>query len=73
VLDPNDPYFKNQDDMINLNFGFTPQFSLGSHWGVNMDLSYIYNLKQERVFDYTQIGNKTAMMYNLTLGLTYKF
>lgn len=73
VLDPNDPYFKNQDDMINLNFGFTPQLSLSSHWDVNMDLSYTYNLKQDRVFDFTQIGNKTAMMYNLTLGLTYKF
>jgi hypothetical protein len=70
---PMDPYFKNQDDIINLNFGFTPQFSLSSHWDINMDLSYTYNFEQNRAFDYTKSGNKTAMLYNLTLGVNYKF
>ena len=70
---PMDPYFKNQDDIINLNFGFTPQFSLSSHWDINMDLSYTYNFEQNRAFDYTKGGNKTAMLYNLTLGVNYKF
>jgi hypothetical protein len=72
-LNPMDPYFKNQDDIINLNFGFTPQFSLSSHWDINMDLSYTYNFEQNRAFDYTKSGNKTAMLYNLTLGVNYKF
>jgi hypothetical protein len=72
-LNPMDPYFKNQDDIINLNFGFTPQFSLSSHWDINMDLSYTYNFEQNRAFDYTKGGNKTAMLYNLTLGVNYKF
>jgi hypothetical protein len=38
-----------------------------------MDLSYTYNFEQNRAFDYTKGGNKTAMLYNLTLGVNYKF
>jgi hypothetical protein len=72
-LVPNDPYFKNQDDIINMNFGFTPQLSLSSYWDINMDLSYTYNFEQNRAFDYTKGVNKTAMLYNLTLGVNYKF
>jgi hypothetical protein len=72
-LNPMDPYFKNQDDIINMNFGFTPQFSLSSHWDISMDLSYTYNFEQNRAFDYTKGGDKTAMLYNLTLGVNYKF
>jgi hypothetical protein len=73
VSNPMDPYIKNQDEIVNLNFGFTPQFSLSSHWDINMDLSYTYNFEQNRTFNYIKSSSKTAMLYNLTLGFNYKF
>jgi hypothetical protein len=68
-----DPYFKNQDDIITLNFGLTPQVILSDNWNVNLDLSYAYHLKQDRAFDFTLNDKKTALVYNLTLGLVYQF
>ncbi len=66
-------YFKNQDDIITLNFGLTPQVILSDNWKVNFDLSYAYHLKQDRAFDYTAMDKKTAIVYNPTLGLVYQF
>ena len=68
-----DPYFKNQDDIITLNFGLTPQVILSDNWNVNLDFSYAYHLKQDLYFDYTPRDKKTALVYNLTLGLVYQF
>ena len=68
-----DPYFKNQDDIITLNFGLTPQVILSDNWKVNLDFSYAYHLKQDLYFDYTPRDKKTALVYNLTLGLVYQF
>ena len=66
-------YFRNQDDIITLNFGLTPQYTFKNNIGINLDLSYAYHMKQDRNFDYSVSDKKTAMAYNLTLGVTYKF
>ena len=69
-----DPWIKNHDEMINLNFGFTPQFAVAKNVLINLDFSTAYNWSQNHNFDY---GGRpktlsTAMMYNMSAGLVFQ-
>ena len=69
---PGDPFFKNQDDVINLNIGIAPQIAIAKNVLFNIDFSYAWNFLQDHNFDYTNRPKGTAMMYNLSAGLVLK-
>jgi outer membrane protein OmpA-like peptidoglycan-associated protein len=69
---PSDPFLKNQDDVINLNVGITPQFAVAKNVLLNVDFSYANNFMQDHNFDYTNRPRSTAMMYNMSAGLVFQ-
>jgi hypothetical protein len=67
-----DPYFKNHDDIINLNIGLTPELRINKHFSINVDFSIITNFKQDRAFNYSIENNKDILkLYNTVIGLNY--
>ena len=70
-LNPSDPFFKNQDDIINVNVGFSPQYTISQNVHLNLDFSYSFNFKQDHAFDYTAQSGKTATIYNLSAGVNF--
>jgi OOP family OmpA-OmpF porin len=63
------------DNMIHGVIGVTPIFKLNEKINLNIDLSYIFHLRQERTFDFRQhvpsIGGFLGSFYNLSFGATY--
>ena len=68
---PNDPFLKNQDEILNLNIGFSPQYAISENVHLNLDFSYSFNFKQDHAFDYTAQSKKTAVIYNLSAGVNF--
>jgi hypothetical protein len=67
-----DPYFKNHDDMLNLNFGMSPEFRLSNHFSIGFDFSVKFNFLQNRSFNYAfENSSQQAKMYALMVGLNY--
>jgi OOP family OmpA-OmpF porin len=71
ITNPSDPFFKDQDDVFNLNLGLTPQYAITENIHLNLDFSYSYNFKQNHAFDYISNTKKTGMIYNLSVGLNF--
>ncbi len=71
VAEPTDPYFKNQDEIFNLNLGITPQYAMYENVRLNLDFSFAHNFIQNHTFAYTARTKKTAMMYNLSVGVAF--
>jgi hypothetical protein len=67
-----DRYIKNQDDIVNLNFGIAPSLSIARNLNLNLDLSVAYNFMQNHSFDYLSRKTKTATMYTVSLGVVYQ-
>jgi outer membrane protein OmpA-like peptidoglycan-associated protein len=72
INNPSDPFLKNQDDVININFGVMPQFAIAKNVLLNVDFAYANNFIQDHNFDYTNRPRGIAMMYNLSAGLVFK-
>lgn len=67
-----DPYFKNQDDIINWNVGITPELRLGKHFSINLDFSLINNYLQDRTFNYAIENTKnSSQVYSILFGVNY--
>ncbi|MEY3236878.1 MAG: hypothetical protein RI883_979 [Bacteroidota bacterium] len=71
-----DPVFKGNDDMVNIIFGFTPQYKINNNFLINLDLSTVLLPKQshylDRAFD-SKDFSKMGAIYNVSVGVTYKF
>lgn len=73
------PFIENGpfDNMLHGIIGLTPLFKLNEHININMDLAYVFHLRQERTFDFRQdipsIGGFLGSFYNLSIGATYYF
>lgn len=71
------PFIENGpfDNMLHGIVGLTPLYKLNEHININMDLSYVFHLRQERTFDFRQdipsIGGFLGSFYNLSIGATY--
>lgn len=63
------------DNMIHGLFGITPLFKVNEKINLNIDLSYVFHLRQDRTFDFRQdipsIGGFLGSFYNLSFGVTY--
>lgn len=67
-----DPYIKGNDDIITLNAGLTPQFKINDRFSVNIDLAYVFNLEQDRSFNWSYVtDNNRGSFYTASVGLTY--
>lgn len=65
---------KRQDLMLNAIVGITPQFKIGERVSLNLDLSYITNVKQNWNYDMTTGTNAVAFknqMVNWSVGATF--
>lgn len=68
-----DPYIKNNDDIVTLNVGINPEYNFSSKFAVNVDFSYMYNMMNDRSMNFVSKNNdRTASMYALSLGIRYK-
>lgn len=71
---PLDPFFSNNDDIIQCIIGITPQFKLNKNSSLNFDFTYSINLKQNQAFDWEYFGKEfIGMYYHLSIGYTYYF
>lgn len=69
-----DPYFKNQDDILNFNIGITPELKLTEKFSMNIDFTVVNNFLQDRAFNYTtQNTSQKSKIYTLLVGLNYFF
>jgi OOP family OmpA-OmpF porin len=69
-----DPYFKNQDDMLNFNVGIMPELKLSEQFSMNLDFTVVNNFLQDRAFNYsTQNISQKSKMYTLLVGINYFF
>jgi hypothetical protein len=68
-----DPYIKNNDDIVTLNIGINPEYNFSNKFAVNVDFSYMYNMMNDRSMNFVSKNNdRTASMYALSLGVRYK-
>ncbi len=68
-----DPYIKNNDDIVTLNVGINPEYNFSNKFAVNVDFSYMYNMMNDRSMNFVSKNNdRTASMYSLSLGVRYK-
>jgi hypothetical protein len=68
-----DPYIKNNDDIVTLNVGINPEYNFSNKFAVNVDFSYMYNMMNDRSMNFVSKNNdRTASMYALSLGVRYK-
>lgn len=70
----NDPYFKNQDDIINLCIGIMPELKFSDIFSMNADFSITNNFLQDRNFNYsTENISHKSKVYSLIVGFNYFF
>ena len=73
-----------KDRMLNAIIGFTPSWQINNRLGVNIDLSFIYNMLENQPFDWSYIPGSISSpvkapidlashYMTLTGGLTYNF
>lgn len=71
-----DPLFKGQDDMISLSIGITPRIRISRNMLLNVDLSWISHIFQDRTYDMGPIRLDRGFgggMTRFSFGLTYEF
>ena len=70
-----DPYFKGNDDMINVIFGISPKYRIRDHFMMSFDLSGLVLLQEsnfvDAVFDNT-VNQGTGFILNASVGITYE-
>jgi len=75
LLSPKEPIeLDNNDGMLNIIAGITPQIRLGNSVALTTDLSVIGNIRQDYTWDGTQsVGGRgfDGMMVNFSAGLTF--
>ncbi|NCA21897.1 MAG: hypothetical protein EBS86_12265, partial [Crocinitomicaceae bacterium] len=63
------------DNMINGIIGLTPLFKLNEKINLNLDVAYMFHLRQDKTFDFRKnvpsIGGFLGSFFNLSLGATY--
>lgn len=74
-VDGKDPLFKGVDDMWNGVVGVRPQFKVAKRISLNLDLSFIFHVRQTMTFDMTQKtavnGGFNGNFVNLSLGASF--
>lgn len=70
--------YPNTDHLFNVVLGITPRYQVAENFFVTLDASTLFNVSQHYLFNgelaYTQAPNSfTGLMYNVSLGLAYKF
>jgi OmpA-OmpF porin, OOP family len=74
--EPNDPFIKNSDDMVNWIFGATPQWKINEQVSLNADLSFIFHTRQSYDFTQTHVNKRNGIdgyFLNLSVGATFYF
>lgn len=70
-----DPYFKGNDDMVNVIFGISPKYRIDDHFMVSFDLSGLVLLEQssfvDAVFDNT-VNQGVGFIFNAAVGVAYE-
>lgn len=78
ILKSDIPTLDKTDHIANVIMGISPQYKVAESLYLGLDASMIFNISQHYYFDgnltYTgQANSITGIMYNVTVGLTYKF
>ncbi len=73
AVNPTDPYFKGQDDMITLNCGVIPSYKLSDNLNLILDFSFTSNFQQDHNFDYSSTQKQKSILYATSIGLSYSF
>lgn len=66
----------NKDNMVNFIIGLSPQYKINNRLSVNVDLSFVNHIYQQRTWDLTQsISSRgfDGFMANATIGASYYF
>jgi OOP family OmpA-OmpF porin len=74
LTDPNDPFIKNSDDMLNIIIGLTPQYKVNEKISLNFDISAVSHIRQNNNFDYSKkvkTPGISGYFFNWSLGATY--
>lgn len=74
AAEPNDPGFKNSDDMINWIFGATPQWKINNLVALNADLSFIFHTRQSNDFTQSNVNKRNGIdgyFLNLSVGANF--
>jgi outer membrane protein OmpA-like peptidoglycan-associated protein len=63
------------DRMLHGMVGITPQYKINNRFSLNMDLTWLFHLRQEKSFDFLEkipdIGGFTSSFFNLSIGGSY--
>lgn len=78
VLNSDIPEYQKTDHLLNLVVGITPRFEVADNFFLTADFSAIANVSQHYLFNgelsYDGPANSfTGLMYNVSLGLAYRF
>ncbi len=78
VLNSDIPEYQNTDHLLNIVLGVTPRYEVAKNFYLSADFSAIANVSQHYFFNgelaYDGAANSfTGLMYNATLGISYKF
>jgi hypothetical protein len=69
-----DPFFSNNDDMIECVIGITPQVKLNKFSSINFDFTYYFNILQNQAFDWEYSGRDFIGSYfHISIGYTFYF
>ena len=73
AVNPTDPYFKGQDDMITLNCGVIPSYKISDNLNLILDFSFTSNFLQDHSFDYSPTQKQKSILFTSSIGLSYSF
>ena len=69
----NDPYFKGNDDAIDIRIGLNPQYDITDHFSLDLDYTFNMFLFQGATVDRTQATTGITNFSTISVGLTYWF